>query len=165
MATVKFDLGEWDLAFRKALSALTDKRSLIEKAFLVAGIRDIVNHFRDEAGPVSSWEKRTKKTNEAYARIRAGLRKAPEGISRAAFNPSNKLLQLTGNLRKSILNPQMRMKAADTLEVTSLVGYSGAHDEGSRKHNLPARSFMWLSDDAKETMRKIIIEAVGKGFD
>lgn len=162
-AVVKFDYGQWDSAIKNTLNALVRKDDLLRRAFNIFGIKDLIEHFRDQRGPKDAWKPRAQATQDAYARILAGLRKPGKGTARAAYDPSNLILQLTGNLRKSLLNPSIRTKSGDTIEVYSESPYGAAHDEGSSKRGLPQREFMWLSDDAQENMTNAILETVMKG--
>lgn len=161
--TVTFDLSGWDRALRGTLSALVNKDDLLVRAFNIIGIRDLVSHFKDQAGPKDRWRARKTETQNAYERVAAGFRKPASGTPRAAYNPSNRILQLTGNLRQSVLNPDIKKQGKDTIAVSSKSEYGAAHDEGSTKRGLPQREFMWLSSQAESSMLEAIMQTVAKG--
>lgn len=161
MPVARLESKEWS-DFLTTLYKLVEKpEKLLRAAFATRGFRAIIENFRDEKGPDGAWPQRSDYTQKMYADIKSGLRKPPEGFSRASFNPTNKLLQLTGNLRKSImpasLSKQSEMINQDTILIFSPVAYSGHHDEGDPSRNLPARPFMWLSEQAREDMAGIIL--------
>ena len=61
---------------------------------------------------------------------------------------------MTGKLRNSILPMNVKSKlAANGIVVFSNVKYSATHDYGDDGRNIPARPFMWLSDEAQEKMQ------------
>lgn len=185
MIHFQLDMKEWDVSLKGAISSLVNTKSLLERAFLAVGLKDLKDHFDREEGPDGKWAPRKQSTNDAYDRIYSGLRKNRAlkrtygslegalaggerplkthigGIPRSAFRSSNKLLQLTGYLRqRSVLQPRLDMVGADTLRVMSMVDYSGVHDEGSKSRNIPQRQFMYLSEQGEELMLKAILEGI-----
>ena len=128
----------------------------LSSVFSVFGFKDIVDHFKDESGSNGPWPKRSPTTNKMYDDISSGRRSPPRGSSKASFNSSNKILQLTGALRQSLErksgNNAIRTKGKNTIEIFSSVQYSGKHDVGDPKKNLPERNFMWLSRSAMDKM-------------
>ncbi len=99
--------------------------------------RDIIDHFRNEAGPEAPWQE----WSSAY-------RKHMERIGKGG----NLILQDTGRLRDSFIPQQMNKITSDGIvfynnAVTSGgFPYAFAHNEGGEK--LPKREFMWLSNNA-----------------
>lgn len=156
-ATLTFD----DLEVRRFIEALInsmrDVSAELKTAADQAGFPDIISHFRDERGPDGAWQPRSQMTNMIYDLISAGKRKAPKGIAAGAFSSSNKLLQLTGSLRQSVLPARKR----DNLSVMLVANkeYARIHDKGgqTRFGMIPARPFMWLSDNAMEKMAQIFL--------
>ena len=126
------------------------------------GFADVDTHFREEIGPEGPWEPRSQRTQEAYAAISAGLRKTPRGASTADFNPTNKLLQMTGRLKTSI-NPKGIRNIPGGIEIFSNVQYSRVHQKGS-KRGIPKRDFLWLTERAKDKMLDLMWKIVmGEG--
>ena len=130
---------------------LRDKVSLLKLSFSTYGFKDIIDHFKKESGSMGKWKKRDAKTQAAYARNPS-----------ATYNPSNKLLQLTGNLRGSILPSGIKKISSSAIQVFANASYSGTHDRGSKKKNIPKREFMWLCNRAKENMAKMILKLLDK---
>lgn len=157
---ITFDDSAWR-GFINEVSAKAKKADrLLEAAFMTHGFKDIIDHFEKEEGPQGKWPKRSPVTQDIYAAIQAGLRKPPAGSPRAAYDPGNKVLQLTGLLRKSLLGNRSNIKSMGTnaIKIFSPVKYSGQHDEGDATKNLPQRQFMWLSERAKDRMAVTILD-------
>jgi len=150
----KLDDREWRRFFREILSKMKNRANILKTAFSIYGIRDIVDHFDKERGPKGKWKKRSPITQMQYARLNKKHKK---------YNPSNKLLQLTGALRQSILPSNVKKISKDEILVFSNVEYSAMHDLGSRKRNLPQREFMWLSKPAISRIQKTIMRIVAEG--
>ena len=148
--TLHLDTEQWD----RFLDSISGKLGLATDRLLtlgkIHGFQDVVDHFKNEEGPTGKWSKRAKSTQDRYARINAGLQNPPAGTARAAFNPSNKLLQLTGTLRQSISPQQGKAKkrSKGMVELFTEVSYASAHEYGTK--NIPQRSFMWLSKSTKK---------------
>ena len=185
--TLRFDFKEWDRPILSVLAGLSRKTDLLTKVFNVIGIRNLVKHFTDEMGPDGKWQNRSPKTDRQYfqifhrGRLNADLKKKFKnlgtayasgqrvyrsdvgGIPRSAFRVTNKILQLTGNLRKTMLKPTVEQIDNSTIRVSSTSPYGAAHDEGDSKKNLPKREFMWVDDKAKEAMVDAIADTLFKG--
>lgn len=155
---IRFDDREWRAFLGAILNQAKDMSRILSVAYGTAGIADIKKHFVDEQGPNAPWKPRKASTNERYLKIALGEHKPPKGTSKAQYNPGNKILQMTGQLRNSILPANWRRKSATAIEVFSNDIKSGTHDRGDKERNIPARSFMWLSDNAKEKMALIILD-------
>lgn len=179
--TARLEAGAWDAMFGRATKAMQRRSDLLVAAFNTAGFKDIVEHFRDQEGPDGEWEPRKAETNKRYDQIRRGgarrrrmirkfgsAEKAREsgmrvlkpnvgGVPRGAYSSNNKLLQLTGRLRGSLVRQNLKKLGNDSIMFFSTDPKSGRHDRGDSAKGLPKREFMWLSDDAKETMTKIIL--------
>lgn len=159
---ININISNWNYLIATLMERLKNKNDLLKTAFLVGGFPDIVRHFADEEGEKGKWVPRKPSTQDAYARIAEGLRKPPRGARRGSFSPNNKLLQMTGRLRQSLIagdaprSGSIRNKGASAVEFFSNVNYSGVHDRGGKK--MPQREFMWLSERAKELMTKIILD-------
>ena len=134
--------------------------AILKRLVQTIGLRDVVDHFRREQGPDGQWKPRAASTQRAYENIRSG-RWYPDGKSRrlgnplpaarAAFNPSNKLLQLTGNLRQNFLPTNIRDEGELAVALFNPVKYAGRHDTGNE---MPKRQFMWLSSVAMKNMEQ-----------
>lgn len=162
MSVAKLDISQWQ-SFTQNLKLKMDKiNPILTAAFSVFGFSDVINHFDTESGPNGKWQKRKQSTQMAYAKILAGTRKPPKGMPRSSFNPSNKLLQLTGHLRKSLLVSNIKQKGKGAIEFYANATYSGVHDNGNPSKNIPQRAFMWLSPTAKERMASYIISELEK---
>lgn len=148
--------------FKKFLVSIRKKlgnsNKMLRIAYATAGFRDIIEHFRKEQGPAGKWRRRSQFTQELYLAINKGAAEPPEGIPRRAFNPRNKILQLTGNMRQSIEDKKVQNSGRNAITIISNVSYSGKHDEGLE--GLPRRKFMWLSSRAMNSMGKIVLARV-----
>lgn len=151
---------EWKIKIKKLTKNVKDKIALLNSAFSVAGYKDVIQHFRDEKGPDGKWKKRSAFTNKMYDEIASGKRPPPIGTPRGAYSSSNKILQLTGNLRKTLSPTDTKSSGSDKIVFFSSTKYSGQHDEGL--NGLPKRKFMWLSGKAKDLMAEIIAFNVNK---
>lgn len=154
--------GEWDSFFTGLMRLMKEPTKLLRAAMVTRGYRGIIENFREERGPEGAWPARSAATQKRYAEIRAGQRPPPPGFPRAAFNPNNRLLQLTGTMRKSLLPSALSQSTVDqgrsAIMVFSPVAYSGQHDEGDPSRNLPARPFMWLTDKTMDDMAMIVLK-------
>jgi len=125
---------------------LTDVTPYLKLAYSTFGYRDIISHFENESGPDGKWKPRSKATQMAYA-IR--------GKTNAMYNPSNKLLQLSGMLRQSITESSYKNIDRLSVGIFSNKEYSGVHDLGSNK--MPQRQFMWFSNGAMSNMVTLLL--------
>lgn len=123
---------------------------LLRVAFNTDGFRDVIDHFKQEEGQTGKWRRRARSTQEFYA--------AMNKRGRTVFNPSNKLLQLTGKLRQSLLPTNVRSKGSNSIVFFSTDKKSGVHDRGSSKKNIPKRQFMWMSKKGMGKMIKTILK-------
>jgi phage gpG-like protein len=157
-----------DTEIRAKLARIADKikngDSLLKSSFNIFGFRDIQSHFEQEKGPDGPWQKRSSFTQDMYAAISSGRRNVPKGmdVAAGAFNPSNKILQLTGRLRGSILPSGIKSEGKDAIRVFANAPYSGKHDRGDASKRLPKRQFMWLSQEATRKMARHIVDEVNK---
>jgi len=158
----QIDIRPWMSYLSGIQGRIKDKFKLLKVAFTTYGFADIIDHFEKERGQDGKWVQRAESTQHRYERIGSGDWKPPVGIARSAFNPTNKLLSLTGNLRQSLLTSNVRPRG-DGLEFFANAEYSGVHDEGSPKKNIPQREFMWLSDNAMEKMALLIVNLAESG--
>lgn len=153
-ANASFDDREWQVFF-KQFSKGFDWATILRTAFSVVGFADIAQHFKDEKGEDAAWKKRSPETQKQYTKIFNGEWRTPRGATRAQFNPSNKMLQMTGKLRGSILPANIKKVSPTSIMVFSNVDYSGVHDQGGK--HMPKREFMWLSSNAKSLMLQNIM--------
>ena len=160
----ELDDREWRNFINGMLKRAENKNQLLKGAYNIFGFQDIIDHFENEEGPDGKWRQRSSNTDRTYDLIKTGRRKPPGGFRRGSFTSSNKILQLTGNMRKSILSKTVKRKSSNSVKVVSNVEYSGKHDEGDKSKNLPQRQFMWLSDGAMEKMNGFIIDELMKGI-
>ncbi|MCK5358328.1 MAG: hypothetical protein KAJ48_08025 [Elusimicrobiales bacterium] len=169
-AITKFDNREWRQFTRKILSNLSNKANLLKLAFMTHGFKDIDEHFEKQQGPKGKWRKRKPATQKRYSKINSGAWKTPKFASRASFNPSNKLLQMTGKLRGSILPTNIRSTGRDSIIIFSNSDYSKIHDEGGTfkafgkyTAKMPKRKFMYSSKNAIRCMQGTIMRTVLSG--
>lgn len=133
--------------FLKDLSSkLKDVSPYLQLAYSTFGYRDIIEHFSKEEGQDGKWKPRSKVTQEAYARLNK---------TNAMYNPSNKLLQLSGKLRQSIMPSNADKIDNYSISIFSGSEYSKTHDEGYK--NIPQRKFMWFSDGAMTNMVTLLL--------
>lgn len=146
----KFESREWDEFIKNIDDNVKEPTKLLRAVMSTVGFKDIMEHFSNEEGSDGTWKQRSEKTNLLYDR-RGGM-----------YNSSNKLLQLSGNLRKSILHAgAMSDKGKYAIAVTSNIEYASKHQEG--ENGMPKRDFLWLSDNALERMADTILNLVMKG--
>lgn len=155
-ASVTLDTQEWD----GFLSALVKNLKRAQDALMVASeayaFQDIIEHFRLEKGPDGAWPRRAPATDFRYLMIQIGQWKAPQGMRKGSFSPTNKLLQLTGHLRMSFLqNRDIRKHGRDAVAIYANAKYAARHNFG---RGVPKREFMWLSDTAQQK----VVEAVAQ---
>lgn len=137
--------GEWTSFLSSVQSKIKDPSALLKTAFMTAGFQDIIKHFQDEKGPDGKWRPRSAETQAQYS-----LRNKRD----SRYNPSNKLLQLTGFMRKAILPTNTKKISKNAIEIFNNAEYSNRHDMGT--DGMPQREFMWFSDSAKDRMAQII---------
>lgn len=114
------------------------------------GFADIQDHFRRESGPDGKW----KPWSAMYAQMRAN-KKGPRARA-------DKILQLTGTLRQSLLprSGKLRNQGRNAVMMVSNVEYSGQHDEGDSTKNIPKREFMYLTSRAQEDILEGVLSLV-----
>lgn len=161
-ANLKFDDSEWRAFFERNKNR--DWSKVLQSVYATIGFKDVIDHFNKEEGPEGGWQRRKAETDYRYSKIGGGEWKTPAGFARGAFSSSNKVLQLTGNLRGGILPTNSERVSKTAIKVFNNVVYSGIHDRGGKfmawgKHSatMPKRSFMWLSNDAMERMAVAIM--------
>ena len=155
-ATIEFDDKDWKKFFWNMGSRLKDLTAILKRLYGTMGYKDILDHFKKEEGPEGKWKPRSQFTQERYEAIRRGAAEPPEGIARSAFNPSNRLLQMTGAMRSSILGHNSRTLDSRTILVWANDPKSGKHDRGvdTGFPKIPARPFMWLSNSMKQKIAR-----------
>lgn len=179
-AAVRFDSIELDRWVDKLAANLSDVIPILHALYATIGFKNIIDHFNKEEGPDGKWKQRTRFTQELYQAIKDGVAEPAPGIPRSAYNPSNKILQLTGDTRKSILPANSRRLNRNSILVFATTNYSGQHDRGEKSisshlriiksafgrklkfnvavnvkahtRKMTRRQFMWLSNDAKQKM-------------
>lgn len=138
-AVVSFDTREWQDFFEKSKENLRDIARVLMVAAGAFVFQDIEQHFRGEEGPDGTWAPR----KEPYK----------SRMERAGYT---KLLQVTGNLRQSILPTNMIRVTNDSISVFANAPYSGYLDEGT--NNMRERPFMWASDETQGKMLELVLE-------
>ncbi|HDY90406.1 MAG TPA: hypothetical protein ENH82_20085 [bacterium] len=158
--TVKFD----NKIFKKYIKEVAQRTKrgsdILKAAAATFGFKDIIDHFKKESGPEGKWKERSTFTQEFYLAIQKGATDPPEGTARGAYRTTNKILQLTGNLRKSFLPTNIKKVNNQSVLMFTKVPYAGGHEFGNKKTNLPERSFMWLSASAMEKMNRMILRLI-----
>lgn len=157
---VSFDDKEWRSFLSGLVSRANKADELLKRAFMTHGFQDIQDHFRQEEGPDGKWQRRAPSTQQMYANIREGRWKPPAGTRAGSYDPGNKVLQLTGRLRQSVVAGKNNIKpyGRNAIKVFSNVEYSGKHDEG--EGHIPKREFMWLSSSAQDKMTVNILDGL-----
>jgi phage gpG-like protein len=119
------------------------------------GFQDIIDHFRRESGPRGRWKRRKPSTQKSYER-----RKKTD----SRYSPTNKLLQLTGNLRKSLLpeGGSLKRRGKFGIMLFTDIKYAGKHNKGDRARRIPRREFMWLSNRAARKMINLFARGLVK---
>lgn len=160
-AVIELDTSLWDTFLKEVLGRAARPIQLLRAAAEAFAFQDIIDHFRTETGPGGRWPARAQSTQFAYAMIQSGQWKAPRGYQSGSFNPTNKLLQLTGFLRQSIVPQNITDVGRDGIKLFSTDPKSGAHDRGGT--NLPQREFMWLSENVQQKMADAIAQMLLEG--
>lgn len=150
-SVVLLDDREWRRFLRGMRDKLRDPFALLKLGAMTYGFQDIIDHFRQEQGSEGSWAKRKPSTQRSYARM---------GKYDRRYSPSNRLLQLTGKLRGSLLPTKGGIKRQGRYGAlmfsSSPVGIF--HQKGTRK--MVKRDFMWLNDPAQQRMVDLILSRV-----
>jgi phage gpG-like protein len=155
-----------DSEVRKYLQKITDKlrnpAKLLMPIVAAFGLKDIDSHFKNESGPDGKWKERSDWTQQYYEKIRSGAYRPPAGQSRALYNPANRILQMTGALRESFVPGNVSEHGKNAVKVVSNIDYSKIHDQGGKKGKatIPARPFMWMSDNAMKLMARALLDAI-----
>lgn len=164
MARAILDASAWEILFSGMSRTLSKPTKILRAVMATRGYRAIIEKFKDERGPDGAWAKRAPSTQQTYAEINDGRRPPPPGFPRAAFNPSNRLLQLTGLLRKSLMPAALKSNTVDegrdSILLFSPVPYSGIHDEGDPMRGIPARTFMWLDERELDESSTIALKMI-----
>jgi phage gpG-like protein len=158
-----------DAQIKKLLDKLLGKiqfpAKILKPIADIYAFKDIVDHFNKEEAPEGKWQPRSDFTQQYYLAIQKGLVNVPEGIAgRSSYSPSNKILQLTGTLRNSFVQGSSTINDNSSVIIRSDVDYSGIHDRGGIKdgHKIPQRKFMWLSDKAKKSIARAVLDELLK---
>ncbi len=105
---------------------------------------DVLDHFAKEMSPEGKWQPRAQSTIKSYMANRTKRKWV-----------TRKLLNVTGNLRRSVVpdyKPNQAIVQAGGMSKGGLpAGYAVAHNEGLG--HLPKREFLWLG---KEGMARIL---------
>jgi phage gpG-like protein len=159
-ADIEIDTSEWDSFLSKMVVNLKRAQVHLKVAAQAFAFQDIIAHFRDEEGPEGKWAPRSQETQRRYAMIQSGQWRPPKGARAGSFTPTNKLLQLTGDMRKSLMPTEGGIKnvGSDAVMLFSNAEYSGRHDMGGG--GIPARPFMWLSDATEEKMANTVLQLI-----
>lgn len=104
--------------------------------------KDVVDHFEEERGPKGRWKAWSKAYAEHMERIGKG---------------GNKILQDTGRLRQGFTPSRFRTVSEGILWYNP-VKYARRHDEGDGR--APARPFMWLGSEARESISQITLNYI-----
>lgn len=159
MSQAFIDSRAWDTLFTSMVNAMARPTKILRAAMATRGYRGIIEKFKTQTGPDGPWRKRSPTTDLHYELIRAGVVETPPGFPRAAFSASNRLLQLTGALRKSLMPGALAEQTQDigktSILIFSPLEYSGKHDEGD---GVPPRPFMWLNAKELDETADIVLK-------
>ena len=140
---------EWRIFIKETSSNLSKSNNILKAAYATIGFRDILRHFKSEKGESGKqWE--PLKASTLAARTKGRKRRSP------------KILQDTGNLRQSFLPTNVKRVGRDAVLVFNNATYSGIHDRGSSKNNIPKRDFMYLTEQAQDAMAKMILNRIAR---
>jgi phage gpG-like protein len=189
--SVSINSSEWDRMLTRIGDKLAAPAKLLHAVMVTRGFAFIIKKFTQERGPNGPWPKRSASTNKAYESIRNSAKafkkaskklgvagalsagfKTPSllvnGVPRSSYRASNRLLQLTGNLRKSLMPGKLASKSRfigrDAILIFSPIEYSGQHDNGDASQNIPERKFMWLDASEKETIAGDVLKLALMGL-
>lgn len=155
--TVILDDKQWRGFLKKVRGNIKDPLAKLKAGYSIFGYKDIIEHFdREEGEGGKKWKKRKSSTQRAYTRLNKKNKK---------YNPTNKLLQMTGTLRQSILSGKktnVQNVGRRGILVFSKVKYSGVHNYGSTKKNIPKREFMWLSGKTVQNFADYMLKEIIK---
>ena len=170
MTKARIDDRKWKRFLVSVEKEIKNPVPILKTAYATIGFRDIVTHFGQQKGPEGRWQKRSEATQKNYAEIQDGTRKPPRGMRRGSFRPTNKLLQLTGNLRKNFLTTNVKRRNNKSVTIFNNAPYSGIHDRGGRfkawgKKNvtMPKRQFMYFSGKAMNAISRFFLDQITKG--
>lgn len=137
---------EWKRFFNRLENKARDFSKILLAAVNIFGFKDIIDHFDKESGPSGAWPPRKAITDRAY------------DIMGGKYSSGNKLLQLSGDLRKEFLPNLGNVRRIDRLsvEMYSTKVYAHRHDMGTG--GMPQREFLWLSDKAKDLMLTMMMD-------
>ncbi len=150
-AEIRFESAEWEKLIKGVSERWDSVKSRKEFGGIVSSVvfRDIMDHFDQSMGPDAPW----KSWSDVYAEHMARIGKG-----------GNNILIDTGKLRQSITPVKGKWRGTDAgIVFYSAVPYAAAHDKGSEKLNLPARPFMWLSNNGFDAMIDIIQNWLAEG--
>lgn len=150
---VHLDTKEWEGFFKAVSDGVKNPKPYLRAAFSTRGFSDIIKHFEAQRGPNGAWKPRSPETQRAYARLNK---------KHAKYNPTNKLLQLSGNMRRNFLPGNIEDHGQNAIVFFNPTPYAAAHDDGSNKRNIPQREFMYLTDKAVDDMLNIVMDLVVK---
>lgn len=186
--TVKMDDTNWQNFARRAINILKSSNGLLKKAFLVVWPAEAAKHFDNEEGwngPWAPWKESTRSSRivheirsalgrqHAKGRLsdadtargarKVGARQAKDYARGRVYGRGGKLLQVSGRLRTQTANDPIFTWTGKGLKVESPTPYSGFLDEGTKF--MEARPFMWLGDDAQDTLSKVFADGLGDAAD
>lgn len=152
--SLKLDDAGWTQWMGQLRNALSGKESILKKALLIVWPRDVANHFDQEVGWDGKWAPWADSTRQS--RIAHELSVLNGKRSPGRTSPGGKILHVSGRLRTETVQEPILTSFLGGLKVESPTPYSGYLDEGTER--MPARPFMWLGDDAQETMSQIFLD-------
>ena len=151
MTTVVLDDKQWKKFFGRLRRDLKDPLPKLKTLAATQGFANIIAHFRDERGYEGKWQQRKWTTQAAYAKLNKKNKR---------YNPNNKLLVLTGDLRKDfrIAKRQKRGHIISNhgVELYTEIPYAGTHNYGHG--DIPKREFMYLDGDTQQKLADSLIK-------
>lgn len=153
-AFITADISEWEDLLLKMFNKAGKAQKLLAVAAQAFAFQDIVDHFAKESGPDGDWKPRSAATQKAYAALFSS--------GHAKFNPTNKILQLSGDMRKANLPTNIEDVGDNAIRIFNNMVYSATHNFGDATRGIPQREFMWLSDTANKKMADAIIQMIAE---
>ncbi len=132
---------------------ISEARNVSQHAEIVGAIsaivyRDVIDHFKTQDGPNGAWPV----WSNIYAQHMYHIRRQ-----------NNKILQFNGKLRQNFAPSDHRstnegLEWFNNAKTKSGYPYAWGHNYGDKK--LPQRQFMWLSQEAMDTIADIVLNKI-----
>ncbi len=147
---VTFDDLEARTWIQKMISEARNVNQVEEIVGAISAIvyRDVIDHFKTESEPNGPWQP----WSDVYAKHMTRIKRQ-----------NNKILQFSGKLRQNFSPGDRRTNEQgiewfNNAKTKSGYPYAWGHNYGDKK--LPQRQFMWLSQEAMDTIADIVLNKI-----